>query len=124
MTARPTLENDGSVSDDPCQECNGRLVLRNVRSGGFFLGCSNFPKGCTWKMAPNPHQMEELALQRAERKAERAKKRAERDRLEHEEALAKKRREEALAPKYCESCYSSLSNVDKQAGRTKHQNCR
>lgn len=122
-SARPTLPNDGSVSDDPCQACEGRLVLRNVRSGGWFLGCSNYPKGCTFKMAPNAHQMEQLEAERAERRAERARKRAERDLADRKKREAAERKAEALAPKFCEGCYSTLSNVDVQSGRVKHSWC-
>ena len=121
-SSRPTLDNDGSVSDDPCQECDGRLVLRAVRSGGFFLGCSKYPKGCTFKMAPNPHQMEALETARAERRAARAEARRIKD-----EALAEKAKEKArLTPpptSYCDGCYSALSNVDVQARRVRHSWC-
>lgn len=120
--SKVTLENDGSVSDDPCQECDGRLVLRNVRSGGWFLGCSNYPRGCTFKMAPNSHQMEKLAAERAERKAERARKRAEREAEERRKAAEKAMREPP-PPQYCEACYARLPNVVVQAGRDRHEWC-
>jgi ssDNA-binding Zn-finger/Zn-ribbon topoisomerase 1 len=120
---KSTLDNDGSVSDDPCQACDGRLVLRNVQSGGWFLGCSNYPKGCTFKMAPNSEELGELEEARAIRRELREKKRAESDaqaKLELEEA---RRRAQETAPKFCEGCFSRLSNVDVQAGRAAHKGC-
>ena len=121
--ARATLANDGSVSDDPCQECEGRLVLRTAGRGGWFLGCSNFPKGCTFKMAPNPHQMEELAEERAERKQKRAeekkRKEAEIDRIDRE----KRAKVKAQRVQFCEECFMALTPMDTLNGREKHQRC-
>ena len=119
-----TVENDGSVSDDPCQVCSGQLVLRRAPSGGWFLGCSKYPLGCRFKMAPNTHQMEKLELERAEKRALRAAKRAASDAKERLKKEEKERREAQNAPKYCEGCYSRLSNVDIQAGQEKHKWCK
>ncbi len=33
-----------------CLECDGGLVLRKSKYGGFFVGCSNYPK-CTFKIS-------------------------------------------------------------------------
>ncbi len=34
----------------PCLECDGNLILRKSKYGGFFVGCSNYPK-CTFKIS-------------------------------------------------------------------------
>ena len=117
-----TIENDGSVSDDPCQNCDGRLVLRRARNGGWFLGCDKFPVGCTFKMAPNSEELADREEAKALRKLVREKKRAARD-AEYAKKLAEKKRFLPPPPSYCEGCFSSLSNVDVQAGLSKHRRC-
>ena len=120
---KSTLDNDGSVSDDPCQLCDGRLVLRSVPSGGWFLGCSHFPRGCTFKMAPNSEELGEREEQRLIKRAAREKKRAESDAMARLELKEAKKVAEQLAPKFCEQCFTPLSNMDRQSNKLAHRWC-
>ena len=78
--------------------------------------------GCTFKMAPNPHQMEKLASEREERRAVRAEARRVKD--EAERLKAEKKALSTPPPTtYCAGCFSALSNIDVQAQRTRHTWC-
>lgn len=64
-----TNPNDGSQPGDPCQDCEGTLVLKRKSPAPFekeaihFLGCSNYPK-CHQYMAA-PREIERTPLQPA-----------------------------------------------------------
>jgi TPP-dependent indolepyruvate ferredoxin oxidoreductase alpha subunit len=73
-------------------------------------------------MAPNAHQMEKLAAERAERRAIRAEKRRQRDEAERLKAEEKARRTPP-EPTFCEGCFSRLSNVEVQKGQDRHSWC-
>jgi hypothetical protein len=75
-------------------------------------------------MAPNTEQMEKLESERAEKRALRAAKRAARDDAERLKREEKERLAAQSAPKFCEGCYSRLSNVEVQAGQEKHKWCK
>ena len=119
-TTSATLPNDGSVSGDCCKSCDGKLIIH--KRGGWFLGCSNYPNGCTFKMNPNPNQMEKLEAERTERRAARAEKCRLREITERIKKAEKLRR---LPPPliFCETCFNTLSNIDAQSGRTRHTWC-
>jgi DNA helicase-4 len=53
MTYR--CSNDScSFSADTCPLCHaGYLVKRNARNGGYFFGCTNYPR-CRYRQRPNP----------------------------------------------------------------------
>ena len=120
--AKPTLENDGSVSEDPCQNCGGRLMLRRMPSGGCFLGCSNYPKGCDFKMAPNSEEMAEREIAKEQRKLAREKKRMEAD-AKYAREQAEKKRLAGPPPTYCNNCFERLSGLEANAGLLAHRGC-
>lgn len=114
-----TVDNDGSVDGDPCHECDGRLVLRNVPNGGFILGCSHYAvKQCTFTMAPNSEAIEKLLEERAERKRVRREKREAKLAVERAEAVEKRRQAEFKKPAYCVNCFMQLTTSQKQRGVT------
>jgi hypothetical protein len=73
-------------------------------------------------MAPNAHQMEKLAAERAERRAIRAEARRIKDEAARVKAEEKARRAPP-EPVFCEGCFSRLSNVEVQRNLARHSWC-
>ena len=107
-----SIPNDGSVSGSPCHKCSGRLVLRPMRNGSFFLGCSHFKdQDCTFTMSPNADELTRLDELRAEAREARLARQAEKDAAEREKAEARRREEDVS----CVGCGEVLTTVRKFA---------
>lgn len=118
-----TVPNDGSVSGDSCLDCNGKLTLKTIPRGGFFLGCSNYPRGCYFKMAPNSEESRRLEAEKKARREARLEREKAREQQEMAKAEAEKIKKELEAPKYCENCFTQLSRLDVNAKRLTHIGC-
>lgn len=116
-----TVPNDGSVSGDPCHNCDGQLILRTVPGGGYFLGCTAYHKGCTFKMGPNSDEMGKLAEERSQRHKERLLRRQAREEAEERKRVEAEKRQ--VKPRFCENCGCRFSNIEALSGQVAHAVC-
>lgn len=101
----PTIKNDGSKQGSPCHKCDGKLLFKPVRGGGFILGCSNYEsKNCRFKMHPNPDEVTEFNATSLLKREARALRKAEKENAEREKQQIKDFGKDA----YCVRCGEQL----------------